>query len=98
MGLPLAFRRRVGHDLAAAYGWYEDRRVGLGEELIRALTDPLNPTSLISQTDTLVVNGRTITRSYNAATRTYTDTTPAGRVSRTVLDIAGRVTEFNAKR
>ncbi|MBI4517570.1 MAG: hypothetical protein HY699_17335 [Deltaproteobacteria bacterium] len=45
---------------------------------------------VLSQTDTVVVNGRTITRSYNAATRTYTDTTPAGRVSRTVLDIAGR--------
>ncbi len=37
MALPLAFRRRIGHDLAAAYGWYEDRRVGLGEEFLRAI-------------------------------------------------------------
>ena len=32
MALPLVFRRRVGQDLAGAYGWYEEQRVGLGEE------------------------------------------------------------------
>ncbi len=32
MALPLAFRPRVGQDLAGAFGWYEERRAGLGEE------------------------------------------------------------------
>ncbi|MBI1815179.1 MAG: RHS repeat-associated core domain-containing protein [Deltaproteobacteria bacterium] len=54
------------------------------------LANAADPSSLTNQTDTVVVNGRTITRSYNVATRTITDTTPQGRVSRTVLDGEGR--------
>lgn len=34
MARPLAFRRQVGEDLAGAYGWYEERRIGLGEEFL----------------------------------------------------------------
>lgn len=37
MALPLVFRRRVGQDLAGAYGWYEERRAGLGEEFLIAV-------------------------------------------------------------
>ncbi len=37
MALRLAFRARVGQDLAGAYGWYEERRAGLGEEFLRAV-------------------------------------------------------------
>ncbi len=37
MALPLAFRPRVGQDLAGAFGWYEERRAGLGEEFLRAV-------------------------------------------------------------
>ena len=37
MALPVAYRRKVGRDLAGAYGWYEDQRAGLGEEFIAAV-------------------------------------------------------------
>jgi hypothetical protein len=37
MTLPVVFRRRVGQDLAAAYEWYEEQRVGLGEEFLGAV-------------------------------------------------------------
>lgn len=34
MARPLVFRRGVGSDLAAAYGWYEEQVVGLGEAFL----------------------------------------------------------------
>jgi plasmid stabilization system protein ParE len=37
MSLPVVFRRKVGRDLAGAYGWYEDQRAGLGEEFLTAV-------------------------------------------------------------
>lgn len=37
MALPVVFRRRVGRDLADAYGWYEERRAGLGEEFLASV-------------------------------------------------------------
>ena len=37
MTLPVAHRRRVQHDLAAAYDWYEQQRCGLGEEFLLAV-------------------------------------------------------------
>ena len=43
------------------------------------LSNPDDPSSLTNHTDTVVVNERTIRRSYDAATRTTTDTSPAGR-------------------
>ncbi|MGH8583923.1 MAG: RHS repeat-associated core domain-containing protein, partial [Gammaproteobacteria bacterium] len=57
------------------------------------LSDPTNPLSLTAQTDTVAFNGRTATRTYNATTRTSTDTSPAGRVRTTVTDTQGRVTQ-----
>jgi plasmid stabilization system protein ParE len=42
MALPLVFRRRVGEDLAAGYGWYEEQRVGLGEEFLGAVDASFN--------------------------------------------------------
>ena len=54
------------------------------------LSDPADPSSLTNQTDTIVVNGRTILRTYDAATRTITDTSAAGRQTTTVLDALGR--------
>jgi YD repeat-containing protein len=57
------------------------------------LSDPNNPLSLTSQTDTVNFNGRTATRTYNATTRTATDTSPAGRTRTTVTDPQGRVTQ-----
>ena len=43
------------------------------------LGDPFNPFSLISQTDTATVNGRTSTSIFTASTKTYVDTSPMGR-------------------
>lgn len=34
MPLPLVFRRKVGPDLVAAYGWYNEQRPGLGEQFL----------------------------------------------------------------
>ena len=37
MALPAVYRRKVGRDLAVAYGWYEVQRPGLGEEFLTAV-------------------------------------------------------------
>jgi hypothetical protein len=37
MLLPVVYRRKVGRDLAVAYGWYEEQRAGLGEEFLAAV-------------------------------------------------------------
>ena len=58
------------------------------------ITDPNDPLSLSTQTDTVTVNGRTVTRSFDTLTNTVTDTTAAGRGSTTVLDTEGRPTLF----
>ena len=34
MALPVVYRRKVGRDLARAYGWHEEQRTGLGEEFL----------------------------------------------------------------
>lgn len=37
MTLPVVYRRRVQHDLAAAFDWYEEQRIRLGEEFLSAV-------------------------------------------------------------
>ena len=37
MALPVVYRRKVGRDLAGAYGWYENQRAGLGEEFLATI-------------------------------------------------------------
>ena len=37
MALAVVYRRKVGRDLAGAYGWYEEQRAGLGEEFLAAV-------------------------------------------------------------
>ncbi len=37
MTLPVVYRRRVQHDLAAAFDWYEEQRTWLGEEFLSAV-------------------------------------------------------------
>jgi RHS repeat-associated protein len=49
--------------------------------------------SLSSQTDTLVINGRTYTSTYTQSTRLLSTTTPAGRTSTVTLDTKGRVVQ-----
>lgn len=56
------------------------------------VTTPTNPFSLQTQTDALTVNGRTYRSVYTASSRTFVDTTPAGRTRTTVIDANGRVT------
>lgn len=37
MALPVVYRHEAGRDLAGASGWYEEQRVGLGEEFLAAV-------------------------------------------------------------
>jgi RHS repeat-associated protein len=57
------------------------------------LTNPLNPLSLIQLVDTVTRNGRTSTTVYDAATKTATMTSAAGRQSTTATDDKGRLTQ-----
>ena len=56
-----------------------------------ALSNPDDILSLTSLTDRVTVNGRAYTSVYDAANRTFTDTSPAGRVRTTTVDTQGRV-------
>ena len=53
------------------------------------LTDPTNPLSLATETDTRTVNGNTWTTSFNVAKGTFTTTSPVGRVSSRAVNAAG---------
>jgi len=55
------------------------------------LSDPNNPLSLQSLTDTVTINGQVYTSTFDATTRTLTQTTPAGRKTVTQEDALGRV-------
>lgn len=55
------------------------------------LADPNDLSSLIRLIDTIAINTRTYTRAYDAATRTYTLTGPAGRESHYTVDDQGRL-------
>jgi hypothetical protein len=37
VSLPLVYRRRVGEDLASAFGYYEEQLEGLGERFLSAV-------------------------------------------------------------
>lgn len=54
------------------------------------LSDPTNPLSLTSQTDTVTVNGKTTRTVYTAGTRTYTTTSAQNRVSTVQVDAKGK--------
>jgi RHS repeat-associated protein len=56
------------------------------------LADPDDPLSLQTLVDTVTVNGETFTRTYDAATRRLTLTTPEGRQRFVSLDARGRPT------
>lgn len=58
---------------------------------IVTLSDPLNPLSVLSQTDTITVANRVSTTAYDAAARRLTITSPEGRKSSTTFDPLGRV-------
>ena len=56
------------------------------------LSDPANLLSLTTLDDTRVLNGRTATSHFDAATRTFTDTSPVGRVRTRTIDTQDRTT------
>src|SRR5207247_988822 len=58
------------------------------------LSDPNNPLSLSSLTDTVTINGNSFTGTYNGTARTVTDHTPAGRQVITTLDSLGRIISY----
>ncbi len=55
------------------------------------LSDPANPFSLLTQLDSIRVNGQVFTSTYDAATRRTTSTTPEGRQSIARSDTQGRI-------
>jgi RHS repeat-associated protein len=56
-----------------------------------ALTQPGNVHSLATLTETVAINGRPYTSTYTAATRTWVERSPEGRVVTTTTDMQGRV-------
>ncbi|MBI5150613.1 MAG: PASTA domain-containing protein, partial [Candidatus Omnitrophica bacterium] len=54
------------------------------------LVDPKDLLSVASLTDKKTVNGRVSTSAYNASTKTWTETSAAGRQVRTIIDTVGR--------
>jgi RHS repeat-associated protein len=56
------------------------------------LSNPTDPLSLISETDTTTTNSQTWTMAFNASSRTWTTTSPVGRQSTRTVDVAGRLT------
>lgn len=59
-----------------------------------ALTDPADPLSLSGLTETLTLNGRKYTSTFDAAAKTFTNLSPEGRQAMTTIDTQGRpVTE-----
>jgi len=55
------------------------------------LSAPDDPLSLTTLTETVSLNGRTSTRAYDAATKTYTNNTPENRQSTQVINAQGRI-------
>ncbi len=56
-----------------------------------SLSNPLDPFSLVLQTDSLILNGDTSLTTYTAANRRLVTTSPLGRQQFTTLDARGRV-------
>ncbi len=59
-----------------------------------ALADPDDPLRIATRTDTVTVNGRTFTSTYDAASGRTTLTTPEGRQATRTIDGAGRTVAF----
>ncbi|MGJ0428053.1 PKD domain-containing protein [Methylobacter sp.] len=57
------------------------------------LADLNNPLSLTKLTESVTLNGHTRTTEYDAASKTFTSTSPAARQTQAVIDSQGRVTQ-----
>jgi RHS repeat-associated protein/CSLREA domain-containing protein len=69
-----------------------NRTMNMVETRTAVLSNPSDPLSLTTLTENVNINGRIYGSLYNAATRTFTLTTPVGRGSTVVIDTQGRVT------
>jgi RHS repeat-associated protein len=58
------------------------------------LANPLNPLSLTTLNDTITINGRVSTHSFDATNKTFTNTSAAGRQGTAAIDAQGRVTSL----
>jgi RHS repeat-associated protein len=58
-----------------------------------ALTNPNDPLSLTTQSDTLNLNGQSFTSVFTVANRTFAFTTPVGRQGVRTIDAQGRITQ-----
>jgi len=67
---------------------------GVSRSVVRSrdvtLQNPNDPTTLQTQTDRVTINGRASVTSYNASTRTFSYSSPAGRSFTRQTDAAGR--------
>jgi RHS repeat-associated protein len=59
-----------------------------------SLANPNDPMSLSALTDITTVNGRQYVATYDAASRTITSTSAAGRATRTILNLQGQPTRI----
>ena len=59
-----------------------------------SVSNPVDPLSLATRTDTLVINGRSYTSTYTQATRLLTTTAPPCRTSTVTLDAMERVVQI----
>lgn len=60
---------------------------------IATLSNPNDPLSLVTETDSLILNGRIATATYDATLRRRTYTSAQGRQSVSLLDATGRIVE-----
>jgi RHS repeat-associated protein len=70
---------------------YGNLTTNISNSRTASLSDPTNPFSLITQTDSETINGRIYKSVFTGATKTFVDTTPVGRKTTTVLDTLERV-------
>ncbi len=70
----------------------------LTRERTATLTDPNDPLSLETLSETVTINDKTHTSTYNAGTRTRSEMSPEGRQSAATLDELGRPVEIRMPR
>ena len=63
------------------------------KDRIANVSDPADPLSFTTLTDSVKFNGRGYTNTYDRTTSTFTAVTPEGRQTKTALDAKGRVTQ-----
>ena len=73
---------------------YGNHTMTISNNRTASLSNPSDPFSLVTQTDSETINGRTYTSVFTGATKTSVDTTPVGRKTTTVFDVMERVSSI----